>query len=467
MSATLNGLSEIRSHFFRDNTPTWSICASPYTLLGMDEWVRGFRYISYADCFDGQHPRVFSPERADRDVFPFETLEEMNTALLRNPAVHAQLKARGPGRAALQLFDEDAEELCRQLDLQLVFPRAELRRRIDDKIEATRLANKAGVASVPNALGPVKSWEDLQALAGHLGPDLVIQTAFGDSGTTTYFVSSREDLDKVLPKVAAEREVKVMKKIRCFQAAVEGCVTSAGTIVGPMMTEIVGFSELTPYKGGWAGNEVAPHAFTEAQRIAACKGTESFGDVLREEGWRGYFEIDWLVDLDTDALYLGEVNPRITGASPLTNLAAFAHADAPLFLFHLLEWSGIPFTMDVARLNARWAHPVHADPWGQLIIKHTDKEPVEVMKAPTSGSWSMAEDGSIAFQHMQTHRRTVDDENSAFFLRIAEAGDIVRYGDDVGVLVVRGRLMNDQRGLTERAKAWTAGVRGAFQTRPF
>jgi hypothetical protein len=398
MSATLNGLSEIRSHFFRDNTPTWSICASPYTLLGMDEWVRGFRYISYADCFDGQHPRVFSPERADRDVFPFETLEEMNTALLRNPAVQAQLKARGPGRAALQLFDEDAEELCRQLDLQLVFPRAELRRRIDDKIEATRLANKAGVASVPNALGPVKSWEDLQALAGHLGPDLVIQTAFGDSGTTTYFVSSREDLDKVLPKVAAEREVKVMKKIRCFQAAVEGCVTSAGTIVGPMMTEM---------------------------------------------------------------------NPRITGASPLTNLAAFAHADAPLFLFHLLEWSGIPFTMDVARLNARWAHPVHADPWGQLIIKHTDKEPVEVMKAPTSGSWSMAEDGSIAFQHMQTHRRTVDDENSAFFLRIAEAGDIVRYGDDVGVLVVRGRLMNDQRGLTERAKAWTAGVRGAFQTRPF
>lgn len=54
----INGISEVRSHFFRDPTPCYNVCASPYTLLGMDEFVRGFRFISYADCFDDAHPRT-------------------------------------------------------------------------------------------------------------------------------------------------------------------------------------------------------------------------------------------------------------------------------------------------------------------------------------------------------------------------------------------------------------------------
>ena len=460
----LDGISEVRSHFFRDPTPCWNVCASPYTLLGMDEFVRGFRFISYADCFDGAHPRIIVPRvRANAKVFPYETLEEMNAATLSMPDIQAQIRARGPGRIAMLLFDEDSERLCKELDLELIFPPAELRRRVDNKLETTRIANRAGVASVPNVLGKVTSWSDLIGLAGHLGTDFVIQTAYGDSGQTTFFVSSPADLDKVLKEVANEREVKVMKRIRCQQAAVEACVTKAGTIVGPVMTEIVGHSELTPYKGGWAGNEIAPAAFTEEQRRLASKRTQAFGDVLLQMGYRGYFELDWLVDLDDGELYLGELNPRLTGASPLTNLAAFAHADAPLFLFHLLEYSNIPFTLDVDALNRRWATAEHADAWGQLILKHVGDKPMLISEAPKSGAWQMREDGRIHWRWMQTHRRTVEDEDSAFFLRIAQTGDIVEPGDDIGVLVVRGRLMDTSGALTARAKAWNQGIRGEFR----
>ena len=41
----------------------------------------------------------------------------------------------------------------------------------------------------------------------------------------------------------------------------EACATKAGTIVGPLLTEIVGLKELTPYKGGWCGNEMLPGSF--------------------------------------------------------------------------------------------------------------------------------------------------------------------------------------------------------------
>ena len=148
-----------------------------------------------------------------------------------------------------------------------------------------------------------------------------------------------------------------MKRIRCRGSAIEACTTRNGTIVGPLMTELVGFKELTPYRGGWCGNEIFPDAFTQKLRNKARDYTFRFGEQLRKEGYRGYFELDFLIDLKSGELYLGELNPRITGASSMTNHAAFAHADAPLFLFHLLEFSDVPFELDVDELNARWAEP--------------------------------------------------------------------------------------------------------------
>ncbi len=462
MSGTLRGLSDIRGHFVRDATPTWYICASPYTLLGLDEWVRGMRFLTWADPFDGQHPRLVSPPHVDDSTFPFEILEEMNAWLLSQPATVDAIRAAGPGRALMLLFDERAEALCAELGLTLCFPSAELRRRVDSKTEATRLAEAAGVPCVPNVLGPAPTWEALRRLAGHLGEHLVIQTPFGDSGTTTFFVSCEADFERCRGVVAREPEVKVMKRIRPAQGAVEACVTRAGTVVGPLMTEIVGFPELTPYAGGWAGNEVAAAAFTEAQRVAAAEGTTRFGNALAGLGYRGYFEIDWLIDEDDGQLYLGEVNPRLTGASPLTNLAAFAHADLPLALLHLLEFSGLDFEIDTARLTRRWADPENMDAWGQLILKYTDGPPLRLDRAPRTGVWRMGRDGRIEYRHAQLHRRTVDDEADAFLLRLAAPGEVVQAGDDLAVLVLRGRLLDETRDLTARARAWIAATRAEF-----
>jgi hypothetical protein len=39
--------------------------------------------------------------------------------------------------------------------------------------------------------------------------------------------------------------------------------------VGPLLTEVVGEAELTPYRGGWCGNEIFPGAFSEEVRAKA------------------------------------------------------------------------------------------------------------------------------------------------------------------------------------------------------
>ncbi len=462
----LNGISDIRRYFYRNTVPTYFISATCFNLLGMDEWVQDFKYINYIDCFDGAHPNVITPSTKTDRVF--NSIEEINNYLLENKEIADYILSRGPGRAVFLFFDERTEELCKELNLELCFPSAQLREQVDNKVTATRIGDEAGVPSVPNTLAKVTKFDDAMAAAkqAKLGTDWVIQTAFGDSGHTTFFINSQDDYDKHAKEIEAEPEVKIMKRIRPRGSALEACVTRHGTIVGPLMTELVGFKELTPYRGGWCGNEVFAGAFSREIRDKARQMTFQYGEALRKRGYRGYFEVDFLNDLDSGEVYLGEINPRITGASSMTNLAAFAHADAPLFLFHLLEFSGAGFKLDVEELNARWANPENIDSWSQLVIKHTRDTVEYITDAPRSGVWELATDGKLEFVRVQTHRRTVRVETRGFFLRFAGVGDYFYEGADLGILVTPGRLMTDDFQLSDRAKQWIAAIRGQYQSRP-
>jgi hypothetical protein len=333
---------------------------------------------------------------------------------------------------------------------------------MDDKIETVRIGNSAGVPSVPNVLAKVESYDQLREISKELGQHLVLQSAFGDSGKTTYFISDEDDWNKYSGEILNEPETKIMKRVNCRGSAIEACTTKCGTIVGPLMTELVGFKELTPYKGGWCGNEIFADSFTQEIRDKARNYTFAFGEALRKEGYRGYFELDFLIDLDTDELYLGELNPRVTGASSMTNHAAFAHADAPLFLFHLLEFCGVDFDIDIEGLNERWSDPDNIDSWSQLVIKHVDDSVDYITAAPESGIWRLQDDDSVTFTRFDYHRRAVEDEQHGFYLRISGKGDYRYKGADLGILITRGRLMTEDFELNDRAHSWINGMVGHY-----
>ncbi len=463
----LRNISEIRRFFHRNETPIYFISATNFNLLGISEWVKNFRYINYIDCFDGRHPDVFVPGEAPHREF--ESIEDIVNYLIEHKEVIDYIKQRGENpKAVFLMFDEQTEALCKEVGLDVWFPPAALRSHCDNKIETVRIGNRAGVPSVPNALAKIDSYATLQKVCAEagLGDDLVLQSAFGDSGNTTWFIANENDYRKYADKIEEEPEIKVMKRVNVRGSAIEACTTKRGTIVGPLMTELVGFKELTSKKGGWCGNEIFPDSFTQAIRDQARDYTFKFGEALREEGYRGYFELDFLIDQDSGELYLGELNPRVTGASSMTNHAAFAHADAPLFLFHLLEFSGVDFDIDVEELNARWSDPDNIDSWSQLVIKHTESSVDRLVEAPQSGIGRLDDNDEISYSRFDYHRRAVETEREGFFLRISGAGDYRYDGADLGILVTRGRLMNDDFTLNERAHAWIRGLRSHYKGVP-
>jgi len=459
----LRGISEIRAFFRTNQTPIYFVSPTAFNLLGIDRWVRNLFYVNYFDSFEGTHPRVFVPE--ERPYREFESMEDICNELLGNREVNEEIARRGPGgKAVFVMFDEETEALAAKAGLEVALPSAELRHRLDSKIVTTQLANDAGVPSAPNTLGHAKSYEELLALADEagLGHDLVVQTPYGDSGKTTFFVKTRADWDQNADALVAE-ELKVMKRINCAASAVEAVLTRHGTVVGPVMRDLTGHPELTPHKGGWCGNDIFPEALSPEHRERARVLTQRLGERLAKEGYRGFFEVDYLADLDTGELYLGELNPRISGVTSMTNVTAGAYADMPLFMFHLLEYLDVEYEIDVEEINERWAQSSSVDVWSQLIVKQTHEGVELINDAPRTGIWKLDDEtGAVSFRRWANDWHSLQDESEAFYLRVLGPGDYRYKGADLGVIVTRSRLQDENDQLTERARTWIDGINAQF-----
>lgn len=455
---TLRGLSEIYRFFRENKRPIYFVSPTPYNLLGIDDWVSTFRYVCYFDVFDGAHDHIFVPSHAGPREF--ETFESVNTYLLGHKEVVEHISHDGDALVLFVMFDEKTEELARELGLTVALPPRELRERIDSKLGSTKLGEEAGVKGAPHTVATCHSYDELRdaAAAAGLGGNLVVQLPYGDSGRTTYFIHDQSGWDKYADALTGE-VVKVMKYVRHMPGTIEAVATRHGTLVGPPQVDLTGHEELTPYKGGWCGNDCSPISFGAQKQILIREMARKLGDRLYEEGYRGVFCMDYLVDLDEDVVYLGEINPRISGASPLTNLITSQYGGVPLFLFHLLEFMDVDWECDLEAIQSRWAD---FDRWSQLVLKQTTDQVEIITQAPHSGLWRMNEAGEVHYVRLETDWHNVTDSDEAFYLRVYGVNEYRYPGADMGVLLVRDRMQTADRELVPKAATWARAIISQF-----
>jgi hypothetical protein len=465
----LASIADIKRHFAENDAPVYFISASNFNMMGMHDWVRNWLNINLIDSFDGKHPQVLLV--ADDHAQVFQGIEDINSYLLNNSAVRTHIaQSKGQkGHAVFLFFDEQIEAICAGMGLDILLPKNSLVREIDSKIVTTEIGNQAGVHSVPNALAKVSSFTDLQQIAQQagLGSRWVVQTAYGDSGKTTFFIDSELDYQAVADEIESQDKVKVMRRVNCTGTAIEACATRWGTFVGPLLTELIGIQPLTPYAGGWCGNELYQEAFPADIRKQVLQKTRAMGDALYQRGYRGYFELDYLIDLDSGKVYLGELNARITGISAMTNLSDFSSIHIPLFLFHLLEYDdNVELSLDVNAFNQAALTQGAMGTAAQVILKYTADVLTIVTQAPVSGVYVMANDGQLSLKKAGISRREAMAANEAYILRIIPQGDYAYHGGDLAILFLN-QVIRDARGqLNDIGDKWVQALKQQFQYRP-
>ena len=126
MATVLKNISEIRRFFHRNEEPVYFISATNFNLLGLDEWVKNFKYICYIDCYGGKHPNVFCP--SEQPHAEFQSIEDINNYLLQHKEVIDFIKRRGgKPKFVFLMFDEETERLSKELGADVWFPKAKLR----------------------------------------------------------------------------------------------------------------------------------------------------------------------------------------------------------------------------------------------------------------------------------------------------------------------------------------------------
>ena len=74
--------------------------------------------------------------------------------------------------------------------------------------------------------------------------------------------------------------------------------------------------------------------------------------------------------------------------------------------------------------------------------------------------------GAARYRRFDYRRGAVEDESDGLFLRITGPGAWRCEGADLGILITRGRLMDDHFELTDRAHAWIDGLSAQYASRP-
>lgn len=465
---TLHSIADIKRHFSENDVAYYFISATNFNLMGMHDWVKNWHNINLLDCYDGQHPNVLMIEDDHAQIFV--SIEDINFYLLNHPQTRDLCSAQPHtnSRAIFLFFDEQLEGLCQSLNLDIVLPKNNLVREIDSKIVTTEIGNQVNVHSVPNVLSKISSYEHLQQVAQQsgLGERWVVQTAYGDSGKTTFFIANQADYAQVAEQIESEDTVKVMRWINCTGTAIEACATRWGTFVGPLLTELIGIASLTPYPGGWCGNELYDAAFSADVRRQVQRKTQAIGDALYRRGYRGYFELDYLIDQDTGEVYLGELNARITGISAMTNMSDFSAENIPLFLFHLLEYEpDIDLSLDAETFNQAVLAQGAAGTAAQVILKYTDAPLQIITQAPVSGVYAMDADGTLNLKHASHSRRDALAENEAYILRIMTADDYAYKGGDLAIMFVNHVIRTLEGQLNATGEHWVGALKRSFQFR--
>src|SRR5699024_4045802 len=144
--------------------------------------------------------------------------EAINNWLLLNAEVRAHMTRsilHGERvKVAVVFFGEESVGVCRELGYDLIVLSGARRIQLDSKVETTALGNEAGAFSVPNVRTTADTFQELtdQAAEAGLGGDLVVQTPYGDSGKTTFFISAESDWQRHEDDIVGE-QLKVMKRI--------------------------------------------------------------------------------------------------------------------------------------------------------------------------------------------------------------------------------------------------------------
>jgi hypothetical protein len=218
----------------------------------------------------------------------------------------------------------------------------------------------------------------------------VVQDSRLSGGKGTHIIRSYEDYQKalaVLPNKPGSEVVISDLVAGAKERSVQACVTGSAVYVGPLQKQIVSSPLLANMNA--SGDKFCGAVIDAGDQLTAISEqaqqvVQHIGEALKKDGYKGIFGVDFLLG-ESGELFVIEVNPRITGVTPLLTALYPGESGIPFYLLHILELGDYPYeiTDDKAKFDAS----------GSLLVLHSHSNvPVTLTKTLKSGTYHMVGD---------------------------------------------------------------------------
>lgn len=239
-----------------------------------------------------------------------------------------------------------------------------VREKYDNKIDFNKMLEEIELPAPPYL---VLSQEDIdyKEVLKSLGDKIVIQFPTSFSGSGTFIIRSKEDF---YTAISSERFSKQKKKNtlgririskyvnRKLSPVIGVCCTKEGIVYTDLYNQIIDAREVVKKEKGtgvYCGNEWTSVKFSENIKRQAYNAAEKIGAYLQnEEGYKGYFGLDFVLDDETKTLYPIEVNIRLIGSFPVFSMLQEVHKQPLIQAIQILQYlDRDDYVLDVESLN--------------------------------------------------------------------------------------------------------------------
>ena len=173
----------------------------------------------------------------------------------------------------------------------------------------------------------------------------------------TFFIKAPEDLDEAKKQLAKDTrftKLNVSPFVHGDSLSMVGCATRHGTLTGSLQLQLIDVPEslrLERPSGVFLGHDWLFKNWGDKTEQLARKVVQEIGRHLYQQGYKGIFGIDFILDERTKNLYALECNPRFTGSQPWFPLLAIMQGLPPFEFFHLAEHLNLDVELDFEALN--------------------------------------------------------------------------------------------------------------------
>lgn len=364
---------------------------SPWSRMGAERWFNDYIVASYygIDVRDNNMPANLY---LSHDTKQAKILNNLNTKNLLANKDFQNLILGLPGYNFITYKSLIVPEILTLKGLNFLSNNNKLTEKVENKVMFRRIFSDQEI-NIPKY--QVYARSELSVTVSQLNSLLkgrqavILQDEKMSGGKGTFIVSDLVSLKRALKAIQnankSSKYVVVSEFIEdAFERTVQCCVTKTDIFIGPLQKQIVNnhiLANTNVDNDKFCGAEISSVDVFASSYIQIKKYALKIGVKLRDMGYKGIYGVDCLVTRNGQ-VYVLEVNPRLTGVTPLLNMIFREGQDIPFYLLHILELMNAPYKITDLTVN-------DVSPTGSLLILHSQQNLECIVKNTlTSGAYS-------------------------------------------------------------------------------